>query len=139
MAAAAQFNTSEYTVLLVNSNRHARCEQGLLLRRGGYQTLDFDRAIELLAAPTHVFHCSCVLSELALPDMNSVDMVRSMRERAIQTPVIVLAEHADVRTAVHALRNDVTDFLLKPIAEHELLTRVESALLRFAGQPQPAH
>ena len=139
MEATTQFNTGEYTVLLVNSNHHVRCEQGALLRREGYQTLDFGLAIELLAAPTHVFHCSCVLSELALPDMNSVDMVRSMRERAISTPVIVLTEHADVRTAVHALRNDVTDFLLRPIAEHDLLKRVENALQRVAAQPQPAY
>jgi FixJ family two-component response regulator len=104
-----------------------------LLRRGGYQTRDFGRATELLAAPSHVFQWSCVVSELSLPDMTGVDLVRSLRDRAIRVPVIVLTGQADVSTAVNALRNDVADFLLKPVIERDLLRRVETALVRHAG------
>lgn len=130
--AAAQIQTCEYTVLLVDGDHSARGELGSLLRRGGYQTRDFDRAGELLAAPDHVFHWSCVVSELALPDMTGLELVRNLRDRAIRTPVIMLTAQADVSTAVHALRNDVADFLLKPVIERDLLRRLEIALVRHA-------
>lgn len=136
MAAAATFDSRDFTVLLVNSDQHARGELGSQLRRGGYQTRDFGRAIDLLAAPSHIFRWSCVLSELSLPDMTSVDLVRNLRDRAIRIPVIVLTGQADVRTAVEALRNDVSDFLLKPVAEHDLLQRIETALARYVRQAQ---
>lgn len=133
MMAAAQIQTCEYTVLLVDGDRSARGELGLLLRRCGYQTRDFERATELLAAPEHIFHWSCVVSELSLPDMTGLDLVRSLRGRAIPIPVIMLAAEADVSTAVHALRNDVADFLLKPVMERDLLRRVETVLVRHAA------
>lgn len=132
MMAAAQIQACEYTVLLVDGDHAARGELSSVLRRGGYQTRDFDRAAELLAAPDHVFHWSCVVSELSLPDMTGLDLVRNLRDRAIRTPVIVLTAQADIPTAVHALRNDVADFLLKPVVERDLLRRVETALVRHA-------
>ena len=132
--AAAQIKTCEYTVLLVDGDHSARGEVGALLRRGGYQTQDFVRATDLLAAPDHVFQWSCIVSELSLPDMTGIELVRSLRDRAIPTPVIVLTAEADVPTAVHALRNDVADFLLKPIVERELMRRVETALVRHVAR-----
>lgn len=129
---SARIHVCQYTVMLVNADGSARGELGSILRRGGYQTRDFGRAIDLLAAPDYFFKCSCVLSELTLPDMTGVDLVRRLRDRAIRIPVIVLTGKADVRTAVDALRNDVTDFLLKPVAEHDLLQRVETVLQRHA-------
>lgn len=131
--AAARIQACEYTVLLVDGDHSARGDLDSLLRRGGYQTRGFDRATELLAAPDHTFHWSCVVSELALPDMTGLDLVRSLRDRAIRIPVIVLTAEADVSTAVHALRNDVADFLLKPVIERDLLRRVETALVRHAA------
>lgn len=134
MTAAAQIKTCEYTILLVDGDHSARGEVGALLRRAGYQTQDFVRATDLLAAPEHVFRWSCIVSELSLPDMTGIELVRSLRDRAIRTPFIVLTAQADVPTAVHALRNDVTDFLLKPIIERDLMRRVETALVRHVAR-----
>lgn len=128
--AAAKIRNSEYTVLVVDGDLAARSELAALLRRGGYRTRDFNCATELLAAPDHTFQWSCVVSELALPDMTGLELVRGLRDRAIRIPVIVLAAQADVPTAVHALRNDVADFLLKPVIERDLLRRIEIALVR---------
>jgi len=134
--AAAKIQTCEYTVLLVDADHSARGELGSFLRRSGYQIRDFERATELLSAPDHIFHWSCVVSELALPDMTGLDLVRSLRGRAIRIPVIMLAAEADVSTAVHALRNDVADFLLKPVIERDLIRRVETVLARHAALVQ---
>lgn len=131
MNAAAKIDTCNYTVLLVDGDPAARGEVGALFRRGGYQTQTFDSAADLLAAPDHVFNCSCVVSELSLPDMTGLDLVRGLRDRAVRSPVILLTASADVSTAVNALRNDVADFLLKPVVERDLMQRVASVIVRY--------
>ena len=53
--------------------------------------------------------------------------------------MIVLTAEADVPTAVHALRNDVADFMLKPVMERDLVRRVERALERYTALLETTH
>ena len=134
--AATRIQTRDYTVLLVDGDEVVRGEVSSLLSRVGYQTRHFERAEELLDVPDHVFEWTCVISEIALPGMNGLDLVRSLRDRSIGSPFIILTAHADVSTAVHAMRNDVADFLMKPVIERELVRRVADVLTRYAALPR---
>jgi FixJ family two-component response regulator len=46
------------------------------------------------------------------------------------TPVVVLTRLSDVATAVRAIRDSVSDYLLKPYVERDLINRVQKALLK---------
>jgi two-component system KDP operon response regulator KdpE len=78
-------------------------------------------------------HPDVVLLDLGLPDMDGLDVLRSIRERA-STPVVVLSARDAERDKVTALDLGADDYLTKPFGINELLARVRVAL-RHAARP----
>ncbi|MBV8716646.1 MAG: response regulator transcription factor [Chloroflexi bacterium] len=74
-----------------------------------------------------------VLLDLGLPDMDGLQVLRSIRERA-STPVVVLSARETERDKVTALALGADDYLTKPFGVNELLARVRVAL-RHAARP----
>src|SRR5262249_38531349 len=78
-------------------------------------------------------HPDIVLLDLGLPDMDGLDVIRSLRER-LSTPIIVLSARGTERDKVGALDLGADDYLTKPFGVNELLARVRVAL-RHAARP----
>jgi two-component system KDP operon response regulator KdpE len=74
-----------------------------------------------------------VLLDLGLPDIDGLDVLKAIRERA-STPVVVLSAHESERDKVMALDLGADDYLTKPFGVNELLARVRVAL-RHAARP----
>jgi two-component system, NtrC family, response regulator AtoC len=68
-----------------------------------------------------------VLLDLRLPDASGLDVLRWARDADVDTEFIVLTGHADVETAVEAMRLGAYDFLAKPCRNAELLQVVGKA------------
>lgn len=64
--------------------------------------------------------------DLRLPGMSGVEVLRTMRDRGVTTPVLVLTANDMVESKVQALRNGADDYVTKPFAFEELLARVEA-------------
>ena len=67
-----------------------------------------------------------VVLDLRLPGMNGLEVLRTIRDRGITTPVLVLTAQDAVDTKVQALRVGADDYVTKPFAFEELLARVEA-------------
>jgi two-component system KDP operon response regulator KdpE len=78
-------------------------------------------------------HPDLVLLDLGLPDMDGLDVIRSIRQRA-STPIVVLSAREAERDKVTALELGADDYLTKPFGVNELLARVRVAL-RHAARP----
>ncbi len=78
-------------------------------------------------------HPDLVLLDLGLPDMDGLDVIRSIRQRA-STPIVVLSAREAERDKVTALDIGADDYLTKPFGVNELLARVRVAL-RHAARP----
>lgn len=72
----------------------------------------------------------CVITEVFLPGMSGIDLLRELRARGWPVPVIVVATHADVPLAVEAMQVGALDFVEKPIIERVIVKRVKEALRR---------
>ncbi len=73
-----------------------------------------------------------VLLDLMLPGLPGLELLRTLREEGIKTPVLVMTALGSVDERVAGLTDGADDYLVKPIAMPELLARI-SALLRRAG------
>jgi two-component system, OmpR family, KDP operon response regulator KdpE len=78
-------------------------------------------------------HPDLILLDLGLPDMDGLDVIRSIRQRA-STPIVVLSAREAERDKVTALELGADDYLTKPFGVNELLARVRVAL-RHAARP----
>lgn len=78
-----------------------------------------------------------ILLDITLPGMTGLEVLRQLRERGDETPVIVLSARQDEYDKVAALRLGADDYVTKPFGVAELLARIESVLRRAsrAGVP----
>jgi two-component system, OmpR family, KDP operon response regulator KdpE len=80
---------------------------------------------------------SLVIVDLGLPDLDGVELIARLRERA-QTPILVLSARIQEAQKIAALDAGADDYLTKPFGVGELLARVRAMLRRAAATPAPA-
>lgn len=71
-----------------------------------------------------------VVLDVMLPKMNGFEIVRSMREEKISTPVILLTAKSDVEDRIYGLDCGADDYLSKPFDTGELLARIRALTRR---------
>lgn len=70
----------------------------------------------------------CLLTDIRMPEINGLELVRQLRGRGWDDPVIVMTGHADVALAIEAMKAGVSDFLEKPFDDEVLLAALRTAL-----------
>ena len=78
-----------------------------------------------------------ILLDVMLPGGNGFDVCRSIRQRGIQTPVLMLTARGQVVDRVVGLKLGADDYLVKPFEMVELLARIEALLRRSSAAPTP--
>ncbi len=77
---------------------------------------------------------ACVITDVRMPELSGIDLLRRLKELKIAVPVIVITGHGDVALAVEAMKIGAIDFLEKPFDDEVLLASVETALQQYGGQ-----
>ena len=76
---------------------------------------------------------TCVITDVRMPGLSGIDLLRRVKELGIEVPVIVITGHGDVPLAVEAMRYGAVDFLEKPFDDEILLQSVRAALRQQAS------
>jgi len=74
-----------------------------------------------------------MIIDLGLPDGDGLDLVREMRGRAIEAPILMLTARRKVEDRVMGLSSGADDYLVKPFAVPEVRARVSALLRRPVG------
>ena len=71
---------------------------------------------------------SCVISDIRMPGMNGIELVRKLKSSGAACPVILITGHGDVALAVEAMKAGAVDFIEKPFDDAALLGAIRAAL-----------
>jgi two-component system, OmpR family, response regulator len=80
---------------------------------------------------------SLVVLDLGLPRRDGIEVLRSIRDRRISVPVLVMTARDTVRDRIKGLDAGADDYLVKPFDLDELTARVRALLRRSAGRAEP--
>lgn len=72
----------------------------------------------------------CVVLDIMLPKLSGTDILKRMREKNVQTPVIMLSALSEVETKVSHLEHGADDYLAKPFKTAELIARIKALIRR---------
>lgn len=114
-------------VHVVEDDRPMRESLVELLEEAGYDVRAYVRAEELLARGA-ALEPGCIVSDVRMPGMDGLTLLRRLRESGSALPLMLITGHGDVRMAVTAMKAGAVDFLEKPFDADALLEAVEAAL-----------
>ncbi|MBX9460533.1 MAG: response regulator [Brevundimonas sp.] len=123
---------NEPIVHVVDDDPAIRDSLAFLLDTADLVSRTYDSAAALLAEAGDLAP-GCIVTDVRMPDMNGLEMVRRLSEMGVRHPVIVMTGHADVPLAIEAVRAGVKDFIEKPFDDEALLASIRTALADQAG------
>ncbi|MDP3802323.1 response regulator FixJ [Brevundimonas sp.] len=79
----------------------------------------------------------CLLTDVRMPGLTGLELVRELKRRGIDLPVIVMTGHGDIPLAVESMKAGVIDFIEKPFGDDVLLAAIRAAFERLKGDVEP--
>ena len=117
-------------IYLVDPDDTHRQKMTTLFSHLGYQTFVFGSAEEFLETLSNDDLHGCVISEMHLPGDDGLELLKKVKARQANLPVIILTDDPDVSRAVKALRHKASDYMMKPVVDRELANRIRGVLSR---------
>ena len=125
---------NEPVIHVVDDDAAIRDSLAFLLDTANLVSRTYESAAALLARAEQL-EPGCIVTDVRMPDMSGLEMVRRLTELGVRHPVIVMTGHADVPLAIEAVRAGVKDFIEKPFDDDALLASIRAAV---AEQTQAA-
>lgn len=122
-------------VLIVEDEKKMASFVRKALQAEGFTADAVHRGDEALAA-TSATAFDVIILDIMLPGRDGLSVLRQLRERAVQTPVLLLSARGEVNERVEGLNAGADDYLPKPFVLAELIARVR-ALGRRTGESHP--
>ncbi len=117
------------TVLIVDDDNLVRETLRFVLEDVGYEVCSASQAMDALALLERE-PIDIVLSDIFMPGMNGFDLLKQIRQRAPQVPVILITGYGNVEMARQALQEGASDFITKPYNISEIPILIERNLTR---------
>ncbi|AZC97601.1 sigma-54-dependent Fis family transcriptional regulator [Pseudomonas chlororaphis] len=115
------------SVMLVDDEASIRTAVEQWLNLSGFEVQLFSRAEDCLARLPRDFP-GVILSDVRMPGISGLELLKQVQQRDADLPVILLTGHGDVPMAVEAMRDGAYDFLEKPFSPETLLSSLRRAL-----------
>lgn len=127
---------SDKTVIhVIDDDAAMRDSLAFLLDVNGFEPQVHESADAFLKG-TSADVVKCVISDIRMPGMTGVELVRKLKSGGSACPVILITGHGDVALAVDAMKAGAVDFIEKPFDDKALLGAIRSALEARSADPE---
>jgi EAL domain-containing protein (putative c-di-GMP-specific phosphodiesterase class I)/CheY-like chemotaxis protein len=113
-------------ILLVEDQPALRRGYARILEGAGYvvtQAPDGRQATDALATESY----DVILTDIGMPEMSGSQLLRAVRERNLDVPVLLVTANPTVESAIDAIEHGALRYLIKPVSPHDLLEAVGRA------------
>ena len=117
---------ADNVVHIVDDDEAVRKSLAVLLGTAQVSARTYETAVSLLAEIDSVER-GCIISDLRMPGIDGLELVRRLRSLGVDLPVIIITGHGDVALAGKALEAGAIDFLEKPFDDEAVLASVRAA------------
>ena len=124
--------TAEDCIHVVDDDDAVRESLAFLLETAGMAVRTYESPEPFLAT-LPLQEPACLVTDIRMPEMTGIDLLRRLHEIGQRLPVIVITGHGDVPLAVEAMKLGAADFIEKPFDDEVLLAAIRSALERRGG------
>ena len=124
--------SAETIVHVIDDDAAMRDSLEFLLSAAGFDVKVHESAIQFLDCGTKPE--GCVVTDIRMPDMDGLELLRRLKVSSPQLPVIVMTGHGDVPLAVAAMKLGAADFVEKPFDDEVLLGAIKSAVAQGRRQ-----
>ena len=121
-------------VHIVDDEEPVRKSLAFLLTMTGFTVRVHESATGFLAAAPSIAK-GCLVTDLRMPDMSGVELLRKLNAAKATMPTIVITGHGDVPMAVEAMKAGALDFIEKPFEDEILIEAIKRAVTRLAERP----
>jgi two-component system, LuxR family, response regulator FixJ len=116
-------------VHVIDDDEAVRHSLAFLMRSANIEVKTYETAAAFLQIAPGL-KSGCVITDVRMPEISGIDLLRRLKELKIGVPVIVITGHGDVPLAVEAMKIGAVEFLEKPFDDDVLLSTVRAALNR---------
>ncbi|MBP2234917.1 two-component system response regulator FixJ [Sinorhizobium kostiense] len=117
---------TDYTVHIVDDEEAVRKSLAFMLTMSGFAVKIHQSADAFLAFAPDVRN-GILVTDLRMPGMSGVELLRNLSDRKIKIPSIVITGHGDVPMAVEAMKAGAVDFIEKPFEDSVIIEAIERA------------
>ncbi len=128
---------SDRQIWVVDDDRSIRWVLEKALGRAGFKVRSFERAQEALALLQHGERPQALLTDIRMPGMDGLSLLKRVHHHDQSLPVIVITAHSDLDSAVSAYQGGAFEYLPKPFDIDEAVSLVERAVASSHGRGGP--
>lgn len=124
----------DYTVHIVDDEEPVRKSLAFLLTMAGFTVRVHESATAFVEAAPSI-RSGCLVTDLRMPDMSGVELLRQLGALSAHIPSIVITGHGDVPMAVAAMKAGALDFIEKPFEDEVLIEAIKRAAAKLSSEP----
>jgi len=117
---------SDLKAHIIDDDEAVRDALGFLLSTADVACETYATALEFLEIASSAR--GCVVTDVRMPGMDGLQLVRRLKDMGTTLPVIVMTGHGDVPLAVEAMKAGVVDFFEKPFDDEQIIEAVRRAM-----------
>jgi two-component system, LuxR family, response regulator FixJ len=123
--------SDKIVVHVVDDDPAMRDSLTFLLDVNGFEPKPYESANVFLSGA--IEPPTCVVSDIRMPGLSGIELVRELKGRGAACPVILITGHGDVALAVEAMKAGAVDFIEKPFDDQALIGAIRAALVAHSA------